>query len=67
MELNAYALEAMTQQRLEELRVYAEQHELVRALARPRRPLRVALGLTLIRVGTWTLGRDANTLAPRLS
>jgi hypothetical protein len=67
MELNAYALEAMTRQRLEELRAYAEQHELVRALARPRRPLRVALGLVLIRVGTWTLGRDAHTLAPRMS
>jgi hypothetical protein len=67
MELNAYALEAIARQRLEELRVDAEQHDLVRTLGRPPRPLRVALGLTLIRVGTWTLGSDARALAPRLS
>jgi hypothetical protein len=64
MELNGYALEVLTRDRLTELRTDAE----LRASLREKSatPVRVVLGLALIRVGSWTLGRAHRSLALRL-
>jgi hypothetical protein len=42
--------------RLEEAREWAAHRALVRSLAAPRQPLRVAVGLGLVRVGHWLAG-----------
>jgi hypothetical protein len=66
MDLNSYVIEALSHDRLAELRAGAELHHRLRAAAPPDRPLRVRLGLALIRVGTWAVGPD-RALAPRAS
>ena len=67
MDMNGYALEALVRVHLAELRAAAEDHDRARAAAGPGRPLRVTLGLMLIRLGTWALGSAHRTLAPRPS
>lgn len=67
MDLNLYTLEALAGQRLAELRSRAERHDRLRAAAAPRRPVRVRLGLALIRLGTRALAGRGHALAPRLS
>jgi hypothetical protein len=64
MELNGYALEVLARDRLTELRTDAELRESLRET--PATPVRVVLGLALIRVGSWTLGRAHRSLALRL-
>jgi hypothetical protein len=66
MELNIYVMEAIARQELAERRISAMREGLARAAARPRRPVRLALGLALIRLGTLTLGPH-RPLAPRAS
>lgn len=56
MDMNLYALEVMVHQQIAERHAGAVSYELARAATTPRRPLRVAVGLALIRLGTWTLG-----------
>ena len=63
MDMNGYALEMMARQQIAERHAGAALHEMVRAAAPPRRSLRVALGLALIRLGTWTLGSTHRRLA----
>ena len=67
MDVNLYALEALTRDRLAELRAGAELHGQIHGAVAIRRPLRVTFGLTLIRVGIWALGAGRNPLAPRTS
>ena len=65
MELNAYALEVVAHERLRELRSLAERRDRAQSAAPAARPLRVALGLALIRLGSWTLGSAHRSLALR--
>jgi hypothetical protein len=51
MDMNEYALEVLARERLAELRANSERVNRSRAPARASRPLRVALGQTLIRLG----------------
>ena len=64
MELNAYALEVVAHERLRELRSLAERRDRAQSAA-PAAPLRAALGLALIRLGSWTLGSAHRSLALR--
>jgi hypothetical protein len=56
VDVNLYVLEALSRDRLAELRAGAEAHGCAQAAARARRPIRVSLGLALIRLGTWATG-----------
>jgi hypothetical protein len=57
-DLNEYHADFLARDRLADARASAARHELIRSL-RPRRPLRVAIGLTLIRVGAWLVAITA--------
>ena len=63
MDMNHYALELMARQQIAERHAGAARHEMIRAAAPPRRPLRVAIGLALIRLGTRALGPTHRRLA----
>ncbi len=63
MDLNAYVMETLSRYQLEELRAGAAVRSQLREAARPRKPLRVTVGLALIRVGTWALGPTRRPLA----
>ena len=67
MDVNLYALEALSRDRLAELRAGAAAHGLARGVLPPRRQLRVGVGLALIRLGTWALGRGHGPLARHTS
>ena len=67
MDMNGYALEIIARQQIAERHAGAALYELARAAAPPRRPLRIAIGLALIRLGTWALGPARRTLSPRTS
>jgi hypothetical protein len=66
VDLNPYVMETLTRYRLEELRAGAELRGRLRAGAAAPRPLRVSLGLALIRVGTWVVGDGRRALRPRV-
>ena len=55
--MNMYLDEQLVRARLDEARALAAQLALIRSLRPVRRPVRVALGLALIRVGHWVAGR----------
>ena len=62
MDMNLYVLEVTARHHLSERRAEAARYLLAKAAAPPRTPLRVALGLALIRLGTWArgdVGREA--------
>jgi len=63
MDMNLYALEVMARQQIAERHAGAALYELARAATTPRRPLRIAVGLALIRLGTWALGSTHRRLA----
>jgi hypothetical protein len=63
MDLNLYTMEALARYQLEELRAGADVRSQLQEAARRRRPLRVVLGLTLIRLGTRALGPTPRPLA----
>jgi hypothetical protein len=67
MDVNLYVLEALSRDRLAELRAGAAAHGLTRAVVPLRRRLRVGVGLALIRLGTWALGRGRHSLARHAS
>ena len=67
MDVNLYVLEALSRDRLAELRAGAAAHGLARGVVPPRRQLRVGVGLALIRLGTWALGRGHGALARHTS
>ncbi len=52
-----YLEEQLVRERLDEARALGARQALVRSLRPVRRPLRVALGLLLIRTGHWLAGR----------
>jgi hypothetical protein len=56
-EMNMYLDENLVRERLDEARAMAAQMALIRSLRPIRRPVRVAVGLALIRVGHWVAGR----------
>jgi len=58
MDPNEYLVECLVKERLAEARAAAARNTLARSLP-PRRPARVALGSTLIRIGHWIVGRGA--------
>lgn len=66
MELNDYALEMLVRERLTELRTHAERRDRLHDTTPAAPPLRVMVGLALIRVGSWTLGSAHRALALRL-
>jgi hypothetical protein len=53
MDMNAYALEVMVDERLRRARQAAAAYALAARARRPRRPFRVSLGLLLIDLGRW--------------
>ena len=67
MDVNLYVLEALSRDRLAALRAGAAAHGLARGVVPPRRQLRVGVGLALIRLGTWALGRGHGPLARHTS
>lgn len=56
MDLNEYLAECLVKERLAEARAAAARSALLRDLP-PRRPIRIALGLGLVRIGRWILGQ----------
>lgn len=57
--MNTHLHAQLVKERLDEARAEAAQVALLRALAPARRPVRVALGFALIKVGRWVAGRTA--------
>ncbi len=55
--MNIYLDEELVRDRIDEARALAARQALIRSLRPVRRPVRVALGLALIRVGHWMAGR----------
>jgi hypothetical protein len=66
MDMNSYLVEKLVSTRLSEMRAAAARLDLARQ-ASPKRPLRVALGVALIRLGHWALGPGRRPLASRTS
>ncbi|MCI0369795.1 MAG: hypothetical protein L0214_00070 [candidate division NC10 bacterium] len=58
--MNEHFLHLLVKERLAEARAFAAKRRLARSLRRPRLPIRVRLGLILLRVGRWLLreGRE---------
>ena len=59
MDMNVYLVEWWAKERLGEIRTAVEREQLVESLRGRRPPLRVGLGLALIRIGRKLQGRDA--------
>jgi len=55
MEFNEYATQALIKQRHDEMIAAARSEAVVRAMKPRRRPVRVAVGTALIRLGAWLL------------
>ena len=55
--MNMFLDEQLVRARVEEARAMAAQEALIRSLRPVPGPVRVALGLALIRVGHWVAGR----------
>ena len=55
--MNIFLDEQLVRERLAEARAFAVQQALIRSLRPVRRPVRVAVGQALIRVGHWVAGR----------
>jgi hypothetical protein len=66
MDMNHYCLGTMAQERLADMRADAARYAL-RVQARPRPPLRIAVGLALIRIGRLLAGTRGDTLVSRAS
>jgi hypothetical protein len=66
MDMNEYLIEKMVGERISEMHAAALRWHLP-AMWPPRRPLRVRLGLALIRLGHLALGAAHRPLAPRTS
>ena len=55
--MNEYVTHLLVKERIEEARAFGARRALVRSLRPPRRPVRVRLGLVLVRIGHWMLGQ----------
>ncbi len=53
--MDEYLIEALAKDRLEQMRAWAARHALLRSLRPAPRPLRIAVGMALIRAGRWVL------------
>lgn len=56
--MNMYVDEALVRERLDEARALAAHQALVRSVQPIGRPVRVTMGLALIRMGHWMAGRE---------
>jgi hypothetical protein len=63
--MNAHLHEALVKERLDEARAMAAHLALLRALRPARPPVRVVVGLALIRVGRWLAGRAPRSAGAR--
>jgi hypothetical protein len=63
MDMNEYAVAEIVRMRLADLRADAARHDLAAAARPQRRPLRVTLGLALIRLGEAAAGDAGRRLA----
>ncbi len=61
MDLNEYLAECLVKERLAEAWA-AARSALLRDLP-PRRPIRIALGLSLVRIGRWILGQTPENVS----
>ena len=59
-----YLEEQLVRERLEEARAIAAQAALIRSLRPVRRPVRMAIGAALVKIGHWVAGQ-APTPAPK--
>jgi len=57
--MNPQLVEQVARQRLEEARAEAARWALLRQLRPAPRPVRVAVGLALIKLGHWVVGRPS--------
>lgn len=55
--MNTHLHLQLARERLDEARATAAQRALLRSLRPARRPVRVAVGLALIKIGHWLAGR----------
>lgn len=55
--MNTYFLELLVRERLAEARAAGMRAALLCSLRPPRRPVRAALGIALIRIGHWLVGQ----------
>jgi hypothetical protein len=55
--MDEYMLQWLANQRTTEIREFCQRLALARAVRPPRRPIRLRLGLALIRAGRWLLRR----------
>jgi hypothetical protein len=62
-----YLDEHLVRERLEEARAMAAQARLIRELRPVRRPVRVTVGIALIKVGRWLAGQAPKGAAKRNS
>ena len=63
--MNMYLDEQLVKERMDEARAMAAQQALVLSLGPARRPVRVAVGHALIRIGHWIAGRAPRRTQPR--
>ena len=63
--MNYHLAEQMARERLREARQMAAQANLIKDLPRNNEPLRVTVGLGLIRMGRWLAGSPAKRQAAR--
>lgn len=61
--MNTHLCEDLVRERLDEARATAARLALIRALRPARRPVRVAVGFALIRIGHWVAGRAPRATA----
>ena len=64
MDGHEYITGKLVEARIADLRAAAAHARLVSTLRKPRRPLRAALGLTLIRLGSRIVGTGASAPVP---
>ena len=63
--MNMHLHEQLVRERLDEARALAAHLALLRKLRPARRPVRVAVGFALIKVGRWVAGRAPKPAGPR--
>ena len=64
--MNLYLEEVIARERLDEARAWTARQASIRSLRSVARPVRVVLGLALIRIGHWVAGRTPRRArAPR--
>lgn len=64
--MNEYVMHLLVKERMEEARAFGARRARARSLRPPRRPIRVYLGLGLVRIGHWMLGQTLNAPVKRI-